>query len=53
VNYYSFHIVDRQWGHLTIKDIRACAVRHRWIASPGLRPWPGRPAADLLHLRLL
>ena len=112
VNHYSFHIMDRQWGHLTIKmaghapfaaqvilnghEYVAIAAQGEGIgfvkegncfteitdpaggpdrrhlaagcgcraAGPGLRPvdlhrvpdlrpGPGRPAADLLQLRLL
>jgi hypothetical protein len=27
VNHYSFHIMDPEWGHMTIKNVRASAVR--------------------------
>ena len=47
VNHCSFHIMDRQWGHLVIKMGRACAVRS---AGDPERPVPCQNsfiAADL------
>ena len=35
VNHYSFHILDRDWGHVTIKIRRASASSH----SPSDPEW--------------